>query len=212
MATVRITDTIRSHVRDKLNSMYGVRIKLKTDELAAMHVADSVYNHLFSSETQHLIEKLNSHELGVWSAAQSNISLEISYMFKGNLQSRTFDSAFKTARCLPLAYTGRWPDKRLKILEEMECHKHVAALFSAIDDLVVERDATIKQLVDGVLQTCSTLRQTLEIWPTAMDFMPDEVRARHYAVVTKTKTEIDPNMVDESTKLALIKLRLTTGS
>lgn len=212
MATVRITDTIRSHVRDKLTSMYQVRIKLKFDELSAMHVADSVYNHLFSNETQQLLEKLNSHELGPWFNPQTSVSLEISYMYKGNLSTKTFDSQFKTPRCLPLAYATRWPDKRFKVLSEMECYKFVVEIFSSVDDLIAERDSTIKQLVDGVLQTCSTLRQTLEVWPTAMDFMPDEVRARHYAVTTKTKTEIDPNMVDESTKLNLIKLRLTTGT
>jgi hypothetical protein len=79
------------------------------------------------------------------------------------------------------------------------------------DRLVKERD-TLRESITELLNSCSTLRQVLEKWPTALDFMSDEVKARHAEKVEPVKREAKViKEVDEQAKMLLMKARMLSG-
>ena len=80
-----------------------------------------------------------------------------------------------------------------------------------IDRMANERN-TLRDSIAQLLDSCSTLRQVLEKWPTALDFMSDEVRAKHAEKVDQTKkgTKVIAD-VDDQAKMLLMKARMLNG-
>ena len=86
-----------------------------------------------------------------------------------------------------------------------------APLIGMIDRMVEERD-TLRDSIGNLLDSCSTLRQVLEKWPTALDFMSDEVKAKHAEKVSPTKKETKViSEVDDQAKMLLMKARMLNG-
>ena len=77
--------------------------------------------------------------------------------------------------------------------------------------MVKERD-TLRDSIAQLLNSCGTLRQVLEKWPTALDFMSDEVKAKHAEKVDPTKKETKViSEVDDQAKMLLMKARMLNG-
>ena len=97
---------------------------------------------------------------------------------------------------------------RFKLLESMAPYEHAKKILLEIGAMAEERDELIHQLVDGVLTECTTLRQVLELWPTALDFMPDSVKQRHAAKAEKRSSGMEELSIDNDVKVSLMKARM----
>lgn len=213
MATVRITNDIRYHVRNKFDALYRERIERKQKELQNLDIGNVCYLHYIPAKYRELAQQLNADGDGEWLDKVANITIEMTYLKNDADRTKTtvaFTVPFKPPVPLPQRLHGY--GAKFKLLESMAPYEHAKKIYLDLDSMNEERDKLIGQIVDGVLTKCSTLRQVLELWPTAMDFMPDEVKQRHAAKTEKRQSVVEELSIDNDVKVSLMKARmLTTG-
>lgn len=214
MATVRMTNSIRYHVRSKFEELYRERIERKQKELQNLDIGNVCYLHYVPAKYRELAQQLNADGDGAWLDTVGNIGVEMTYLKNDAKRTKTtvvFSVPFKPP--VPLPQRLRGYDPRFKLLESMAPYEHAKKIYLELDAMNEERDRLIEQIVNGVLTKCSTLRQVLELWPTAMDFMPDDVKQRHAAKAEKRQSVVEELSVDDDVKVSLMKARmLATGS
>ena len=213
MATVRITNDIRYHVRNKFEELYRERIGRKTKELSTLDIGNVCYLHYVPAKYRELAQQLNADGDGEWLDKVRNIIIEMTYLKNDADRTETtvmFTVPFKPPVPLPQRMHGY--GAKFKLLESMAPYEHAKKIYLELDAMNEERDKLIGQIVDGVLTKCSTLRQVLELWPTAMDFMPDEVKQKHAAKTEKRQSVVEELSIDNDVKVSLMKARmLATG-
>lgn len=213
MATVRITHDIRNHVKRTFEELYRKRINRKKEELQHLNIGNVCYQHYIPASYRRLVQQLNTDLDGKWVEEASSIVIEMTYHKDDAHHAETtvlFTVPFKPP--VPLPQRLRNYSAKFKLLESMAPYEHAKKIYLELDALNEERDKLIGQIVNGVLTKCSTLRQVLELWPTAMDFMPDEVRQKHAAKTEKRQSVVEELSIDDDVKVSIMKARmLTTG-
>jgi len=212
MATVRITNDIRHHVKSKFEELYRERINRKREELQNLDIGNVCYLHYIPAKYRELAQQLNADADGPWLDTVSDITVEMTYL-KNDADTETtveFNVPLKPPVPLPQRLRSYYRSK-FKLLESMAPYKHAKKVYLDLDAMIEERNRLINQIVDGVLTKCSTLRQVLELWPTAMDFMPDEVKQRHAAKAEKRQSVVEELSIDNDVKVSLMKARMLTG-
>ena len=212
MATVRITHDIRYHVRNKLDALYRERIERKQKELQNLDIGNVCYLHYVPAEYRELAQRLNADGDGEWLDKVTNITIKMTYL--KNDADRTKTTVILTVPLnppIPLPMRMRHYSARFELLESMAPYEHAKKIYLELDAMNEERDKLISQIVDGVLTKCSTLRQVLELWPTAMDFMPDEVKQKHAAKTEKRQSVVEELSIDNDVKVSLMKARMLTA-
>lgn len=212
MATVRITNDIRYHVRNKLEALYRERIERKQKELQNLDIGNVCYLHYVPAKYRELAQQLDADEDGEWLDKVASIIIEMSYLKNDANRTETtvtFTVPFKPP--VPLPKRIRNYASRFRLLESMAPYEHAKKIFLDLDTMNEERDKLIGQIVDGVLTKCSTLRQVLELWPTALDFMPDDVKQKHSAKTEKRQSVVEELSIDNDVKVSLMKARMLTA-
>lgn len=215
MATVRITNDIRYHVKNKFEALYRERIERKQKELQNLDIGNVCYLHYIPAKYRELAQQLNADGDGQWLDTVRSITIEMTYLANdANDANRTkktvtFSVPFKPP--VPLPQRLRGYNARFKLLETMAPYEHAKKIYLDLDHMNEERDKLVAQIVDGVLTKCSTLRQVLELWPTAMDFMPDEVKQKHAAKTEKRQSVVEELSIDNDVKVSLMKARMLTA-
>lgn len=210
MATVRITNDIRSHVRNKFEALYRERIERKQKELQNLDIGNVCYLHYVPAKYRELAQQLNADGDGPWLNLVSSITIEMTYL-KNDGTERAVAFTVPLRPPVPLPTRLRGYDAKFKLLETMAPYEHAKKIYLDLDTMNEERDKLIDQIVDGVLTKCSTLRQVLELWPTAMDFMPDEVKQKHSAKTEKRQSIVEELSIDNDVKVSLMKARMLTA-
>ena len=208
MATVRINQQIRHHVSNELSRLFDARIKAKREELHKLGIAEAVYAATFSEEERQLAYKLQNYNK--WFDPQTHMNVHIDWKTNEAPCTHSFQTRFVTAQLLPVTHTQRYRIFRLE--PEHAPYKAAVAICEEANRMELEEQELHTKLVKGVLEQCSTLRQVLEVWPTALDFMPEDVRRQHG---TKAEKRVSPTVninIDETTKIALMKARLSQGA
>jgi len=210
MATVRITNEIRYHVKDKLETLYREHIEHKKEELQNLDIGNVCYMHYIPAKYRELAQQLNADEDGAWIYTADEITIEMTYLTNDDNRTKrtvTFPVSFNPPVPLPIRLRGY--GTKFELLESMAPYEHAKKIFLDIEALYEERNKLISQLVNGVLTKCSTLRQVLELWPTALDFMPDDVKQRHAAKTEKRQSVAKEELsIDDDVKVLLIKARM----
>ncbi len=211
MATVRITQEIRQEVRRKIESLFNARIKNKYEELQHLDVAMQVFMRRIIPEEFAAAQKLNAD--AKWVPEISSLTVRIEYTgIDGTKKNVTFTVPFKPPVPAPQSFHGYSPSNEKNIVHpSLPCYQPCVDVLLEHDRMVEERD-TLRNSIAQLLNSCSTLRQVLEEWPTALDFMPDEVKARHAEKVdsTKKRTKVISE-VDDQAKMILMKARMLNG-
>ena len=210
MATVRITNDIRSHVRNKFEALYHERIERKRKELQNLDIGNVCYLHYVPAKYRELAQQLNADGDGPWLNLVSDVNIQMNYR-KNDGTERTVFFMVPLRPPVPLPTRLRGYDAKFKLLETMAPYEHAKKIYLDLDTMNEERDKLIDQIVDGVLIKCSTLRQVLELWPTAMDFMPDEVKQKHAAKTEKRQSIVEELSIDNDVKVSLMKARMLTA-
>lgn len=213
MATVRITNDIRYYVKVKFEALYRDLIERKCKELHNLDIGNMCYQHYIPAKYRELAQQLNADSDGPWLDVVHHVPIEMTYR-KNNADQTEATVSFMAPLepPAPLPHRLRGYYAKFKLLESMAPYEHAKKIYLEIDAMREERDKLIEQIVDGVLIKCSTLRQVLELWPTAMDFMPDEVKQKHAAKTEKRRSGVKELSIDNDVKVSLMKARmLTTG-
>jgi hypothetical protein len=210
MATVRITNDIRHHVKDRFEALYRERIERKRKELQNLDIGNVCYLHYVPAKYRELAQQLNADGDGPWLNLVSDVNIQMNYR-KNDGTERTVAFTVPLRPPVPLPTRLRGYDAKFKLLETMAPYEHAKKIFLDLDTMNEERDKLIDQIVDGVLIKCSTLRQVLELWPTAMDFMPDEVKQKHSAKTEKRQSIVEELSIDNDVKVSLMKARMLTA-
>ena len=211
MATVRITDQIRREVRRKIESLYDTRIKKKLEELQHLDVAMQVFMQQVSFEEFATAQKLNTDVK--WVPEISSLTVRIQYTgIDGSNTWAAFSVLFKPPVPAPQSFHGYSITSERNIVHpSLPCYQPCVDVLLEHNRMVKECD-TLRDSIDNLLSSCGTLRQVLEKWPTALDFMSDEVKAKHAEKgdpVKKKAKVIDE--VDDQAKMLLMKARMLSG-
>ena len=211
MATVRITQEIRQDVRRKIEGLFGERIKKKFEELNHLDVAMQVFMRRITPEEFAIAQKLNTDVK--WVPEISNLFVHITYTgIDGEKKKHWFRVPFEPPVPAPASFHDYFSDNDKNIVHpSLPCYQPCVDVLLEHDRMVKERD-TLCDSIAALLNSCSTLRQVLEKWPTALDFMSDEVKAKHAEKVAPTKKEGKVvSEVDDQAKMLLVKARMLNG-
>lgn len=217
MATVRITSNIRNHVWNEINKLFADRIEKRKQDLQQLGIGTACYNKYIKAEFRERALRLNCDPDGHWIDLCHHLPVHICYeTADGNVRDMTFLVSLEPPVAVPLRMRRPTWDLSgaLALTPDMAPYAATKQIFLDIDQLAAERDSLHKNIVNGVLEQCSTLRQVLEVWPTAMDFMPDYARDQHNAKTPKrTSRDIAAEIqIDDSVKVSLMKARMTKGT
>ena len=211
MATVRITNEIRYAVRRKIESLFDARIQKKYEELQHLDVAMQVFMRLVTPEEFAAAQKLNTDVK--WVPEISTLTVRIKYAgINGAEKNAMFTVPFEPPVPAPQSFHGYISSYEKRIVHpSLPCYQPCVDVLLEHDRMVKERD-TLRDSIDQLLNSCGTLRQVLEKWPTALDFMSDEVKAKHAEKVAPTKKEAKViSEVDDQAKMLLMKARMLNG-
>lgn len=212
MATVRITNDIRYHVKRKFEALYHERIGRKQKELQNLDIGNVCYMHYVPAKYRELAQQLNADGDGPWLDTVSSIAVKMTYIKDDeNRTATTVGFTVPLDPPVPLPQRLRGYGTRFELLESMAPYEHAKKICLDLDTMNEERDKLIDQIVNGVLTKCSTLRQVLELWPTAVDFMPDEVKQKHAAKTEKRQSVVEELSIDNDVKVSLMKARMLTA-
>ena len=211
MATVRITQEIRQDVRRKIEGLFDARIKKKLEELNHLDVAMQVFMRRITPEEFAIAQKLNTDVK--WVPEISSLTVHIEYTgIDGTVKNVIFTVPFKPPVPAPASFHGYYSNNAKNIVHpSMPCYQPCVDVLLEHDRIAKERD-TLRDSIAALLDSCGTLRQVLEKWPTALDFMSDEVKAKHAEKVDPTKKEVKViSEVDDQAKMLLMKARMLNG-
>ena len=213
MATVRITEQIRQEVHRKIESLFDARIKKKHEELQHLDVAMQVFMRRITPEEFAIAQKLNTDVK--WVPEISSLMVRIKYTgIDGTKKNVIFTMPFKPPVPAPQSFHGysySSNNEKNIVHPSLPCYQPCVDVLLEHDRMVVERD-TLRDSIAALLNSCGTLRQVLEKWPTALDFMSDEVKAKHAEKVDPTKKEVKViSEVDDQAKMLLMKARMLNG-
>ncbi len=211
MATVRITDEIRDQVRRKIEGLFNARIKQKYEELQHLDVAMQVFMCRITPEEFAAAQKLNTDVK--WVPEISTLNVRIAYTGIDNTNKIVaFHVPFKPPVPAPQSFQGyNYSSEKNLVHPSLPCYQPCVDVLLEHDRMVKERD-TLRDSITQLLDSCSTLRQVLEKWPTALDFMSDEVKAKHAEKVDPTKKKAKViSEVDDQAKMLLMKARMLNG-
>ena len=209
MATVHITNRVRAHVRNKFEALYRDRIERKAKELQHLNIGNVCYQHYVPAKYRELAQQLNTDPDGLWVDTVHNIAVKMTYIKDDENRTATtvaFTVPLEPPMPLPLRMRGY--GTRFELRESMAPYEHAKKVYLELDAMHRERDKLIEQIVDGVLSKCSTLRQVLELWPTAVDFMPDDAKQRHATKTVKRQPSAEELSIDNDVKISLMKARM----
>lgn len=211
MATVRITEQIRLEVRRKIESLFDARIKKKLEELNHLDVAMQIFMRRITPEEFAIAQKLNTDVK--WVPEISDLFVHITYTgIDGKEKKHWFCVPFKPPVPAPASFHGYSLSNEENIVHSsLPCYQPCVDVLLEHDRMVNERD-TLQNSIAALLNSCGTLRQVLEKWPTALDFMSDEVKAKHAEKVDPTKKKAKViSEVDDQAKMLLMKARMLNG-
>lgn len=211
MATVRITDDIRYYVKNRFEALYQKRIEPKRKELQNLDIGNVCYMHYVPAKYRELAQQLNADEDGPWLDLVSDVNIQMNYRKNDGTETAVFFTVPLNPP-VPMPRRLRGFGAKFKLLESMAPYEPAKKIFLEIDAMTDEYNKLVDQIVNGVLTKCSTLRQVLELWPTALDFMPDDVKQRHATKTEKRQSVVEELSIDDDVKVSLMKARmLATG-
>ena len=205
MATVRITEAIRYHVKQKIEAMYGEMHRKERQKLDALPIATQLLDIKLPARERELARQLDQMSpdrrwFGTFYGFNCTVRLDDDYYH--------FTAKLPVPQIAPYGTPNYWSTE---VPHTLPCFPQIEEICERLGQITNERDRLIETLVKGVLTECRTLRQVLEHWPSALDFMPDAVKIKHAEKTDTAKRKKPDITVDESTKAALIKARMLTG-
>lgn len=210
MATVRINESIRLHVRREISALYAARERAIHEKIRAIDMTDLSLRH-FGEIYAHAAQELNTDPKGHWVTEANQQCFQIC-MPESN-GSRFVRVTIPYPKPIPTPIRAQQYNYAIPVPVNAPEGVKLSALLAESEQLSKECDALVTRLLD-ILFKCSTLKQVIEIWPSALDFMPPEVKEQHNKVIKpKDRTARTAGLaIDDATKASLLTARLLAGT
>lgn len=176
MATVRINSGIKTQMRLLICNAYDRRIQQIRDSIDGQALAEEFYIHSTTEEYRKLAEKLNADPSGPWIPLSTTLFINVHTPSKKD--TLYIHVMLKQPLALPVRDKNIGGTLDVYLPEEAPSYKVLQDALLEICDVEAEKEAVIKELVtDGnsVLNKCRTVNKLLKVWPTAIEYLPDEV-------------------------------------
>lgn len=209
MATVRITNDIRNHVRRAILALYNSRVNAIHQKIAQVDMTPFVTN-FFREELMRKAAELNSDPKGEWITEMSQQTFQLRLPDTSN-GTRMVRVTIPYRRPIPVPIRAQAYSFAIPLPLHSPEHEQLEKLLIESDRITKEGNDLVNRLLE-LLNSCGTLRQVLDVWPTALEFMPLEVITQHNRVVEKkSRTARESLSIDDSMKAALLTARLLAG-
>jgi len=208
MATVRISQHIKQHVRQKFEHMRASRVATQIASLDVALCTAAVKKEMLFDVVETAVNEISKSdpEHYDWVFSRKNFGLRTG---SGSIQVVLHESVY-----VPQKYSATYfqPDVRVTEDKYPELYAHMEKIFARVKSINDEYANLQETLCAGVMNKCSTLRQVLELWPSAIDFMPEYVVRKHREVTEKRKNIVQEINIDDSIKASLAKERMIYGT
>ena len=207
MATVRINQSHRDYARNRISESFQKRINALHEKQHKLDLL-SAYIDAVGRKQYYEIEALSSSTRDKYVKKSSNISF--TFTFSKNREKslvHTFTHAFSFPVYITAEMDSYYHPRAVTVSEDHPVAIEVRKLIEEVELLVKQRDALIDQLINHVMVERTTLQGVLEVWPSALDFLPEDVRQRHAAPNPKREPRKEIELSDDA-KVSLITVRL----
>lgn len=211
MATVRLNDTIRTHIKDKLSKLFSARILAATAKWDQIDVQAIVYKYCTTDQAE--LDRLLSVP-PKWITECAGVQLQITDVPDGKTHNFRLTPK-KPVKAPPDAGSSPYyPQCTVKVpfgSPEADLCLQIKAESEAIEK---ERNALLNGPIVKAVDECSTLKQLLEVWPTALDFVDGPTRAKHaekhVSREKKAKAQREVLAIPTDVQVQLITARMTS--
>lgn len=205
MATVRITNDLRHDILTSLGSMYLNRRRNLQDQLVKLPIGNEAILAALNPKDLELARQLNTH--AAWVAERTQVSVTITFTDnKGNRQKHY--QAYSVNPSIPAPANLYAPDRHSIDLPTSAPSYPAAARILTDLFIIAEESKELHRSIGALLDSCSTLRQLLEVWPSALSHLPPDALRRHAMKAEKRSASREAPTVDDATKHLLIKASL----
>lgn len=207
MARVPITKEIISYASDRLRNLFVERIASIEEKIHSLSPVDHWYNENVSKKQQSAIQTLLEPPAFLHTCPTATYIIETTDASICREQSLTPPLAMpETTR------SRSWHSSRqIRIAPDTTpiFYATIAPLLDQRATLIKERNALIKNLIEDVLEKHATLGKVLEVWPSALEFMPPKAVHRHNEKTTRTKSApVELAVITDDIKASLIAARM----
>jgi hypothetical protein len=175
MATVRLNKDILYHVCSKVNELTRKNLDGVLQQLHEIQCAGEIYMSMFTDEERRRANELNDQPNGPWVNTVEDVYISIRAT---NGKSLTFPNKFRPPVVMPLKLSGMY-HKVLELLPEHSNYPRALQLADAYYHIEAS-GLTAATEIKRMFSVCSTLKQLLEMWPAALDYMPEHVVRQHH--------------------------------
>lgn len=207
MATVRINQSHRDYARNRISESFQKRINALLEKQHQLDLL-SAYIDAVGRKQYSEIEALSSNTRDKYVKQSSSITFAFTFSKNREKQfNHTFTHAFSSPVYITTDMDSFYHPRAVMIPEDHPVAIEVRKLVEEVELLVTQRDALIDQLINHVMVERTTLQGVLEVWPSALDFLPKDVRQRHAAPNPKREPRKEIELSDDA-KISLITVRL----
>ena len=211
MATVRLNDTIRTHIKNKLSELFNTRIsatKAKWDQIDAQA---TVYKYCTMDQVE--LNRLLSVP-PKWIAECAIVQLQITAVPDGKIHNFRLTLNKPVKAPLDAGGPSYYPQCTVKVPFGSPEANLCFRIKDESEAIEKERDALLKGPIVKAVDECSTLKQLLEVWPTALDFVDAQTRAKHaekhISAEKKAKAQREALAIPTDVQVQLITARMTS--
>lgn len=211
MASVRITDSIRKHVKQRFNDMQRKRINAQHETIDVELCEKAIRTEMHHEAAALAVQKLDDESPNnfQWINRRNEFRVRST---NGSITVKLNNFVY-----VPLMHASSYTPPTIVVEQAAhpELFAHLEKIFARCVAIQQEYDNLRDTLCNGVLNRCTTLRQVLELWPSAIDFMPSEVVDKHRQKPPKRDKKQDVTeqiKIEDSIKAALAKERMINGS
>ena len=218
MATVKLTHSLKQDILNNIRNSYSQRADTPIDALTEMDLGTEVYQLTFKEDEILLAQQLNAMSNEKWVPMATGVLIEIEYpsaVKEDTKYSKTISYRLPNSAIVPVdkLRNGYSSEPRLNLPTHAPSYETAVKLLQEREAIEEECRQTIKTIERDILNKCATLKQLLEVWPNAMEFIPEYAKERHKLKVTANKSAPTEIVISDEIKASLIKTRmLTAGS
>lgn len=214
MATVRLSTGLRQEVTSRITAMFVQQIKEAETRINTYPAGVEIYERFHMPKANEYAEKLNNTGNGIFVNPLRQIRCKFTYVDRHDGSEKTLERCYDIPEHLELYAPIHWRTNAFfscDIPEDMKVYDFVVEEMSTITRIKAQHATLYKRLMEGVWDKCKTLAQVIEHWPTVLDFVPDNVRAQHYAK-TEKRAKVVIDTVSDDVKAILITNRMITNT
>lgn len=204
MATVRMTRDLRQSIIENIKKMFHTRSEkaMEQVQLEMQKLQEEIRLYLFPRE---IVQELCDPKFRDYVLLKNAIDFNV----KANGKTYTFNLQF-VGGMLPVKFDASSYYLHVKqywIPEDAPMYPKVKAILDPLHQIENDCNELVGQIQD-LLDEAPSLKRLLEVWPSALDFVPKKYVDRHNQPVVYAKREKVEIAMDIETKANLLKARM----